>query len=235
VDRAQRVKARSREVLAPPYRAVRHVVFKALYERDGFNTSGFEKLDKFGLDAPDRVFHLPSPWFFLRRALKRRDVSPSDVFVDFGSGKGRIVYQAARRYPFARVVGVEIVEEFNEIARRNLELRRNKLRCQNVEFVTADAAEFEIPDDMTIAYFFSPFLHETFRTVLDNIIASIDRAPRRVLLIYAAPRMEHAIAETHRFRLLRTSKGIRRDFTHRVSIYESIPDGASQRPAAPGR
>ena len=33
-----------------------------------------------------------------------------DVFVDFGSGKGRMVYIATHSYPFKKVIGVDISE-----------------------------------------------------------------------------------------------------------------------------
>lgn len=105
-------------------------------------------------------------------------MTASDVFVDFGSGKGRIVYQAAR-YPLKRVIGVEISEKLNEIASANIEQNRSRLRCQDVELVTCDAADYGIPDDMTIAYFIYPFAGETFRHVIENIVDSLVRNPRQ--------------------------------------------------------
>ena len=67
-------------------------------------------------------------------------IRPSDVFVDFGSGKGRVVYQGAR-YPFARVVGVEISEDMNRVARENVERMRAQLRSREVELVTSDVLD----------------------------------------------------------------------------------------------
>jgi Histone methylation protein DOT1 len=52
-----------------------------------------------GLDQPERMLYAPSSWLFLPRALRSLDVDSDDVFVDFGSGKGRVVFQAAR-HPF---------------------------------------------------------------------------------------------------------------------------------------
>ena len=60
---------------------------------------------------------------------------------------------------------------------------------------------FEIPDDMTVAYFYYPFVGETFQRVIDNIIASLDRRPRRTRLVYVLPVMEEYILETGRFHL----------------------------------
>lgn len=76
-----------------------------------------------------QVHYVASGWFFLRRGLRGYRVSRSGVFVDFGSGKGRLLYQAAR-LPFGRVVGIELFEHLNQIARQNLERNRSCLTCQ---------------------------------------------------------------------------------------------------------
>ncbi len=54
---------------------------------------------------PDRVWYQASGWTYLRRVLPPREVGAGDVFLDMGSGKGRVLLQAAQRYPFARVIG----------------------------------------------------------------------------------------------------------------------------------
>ena len=61
------------------------------------------------------------------------------VFVDLGSGKGRILLLASR-YPFRGVVGVEFAHELNEVAERNIALSANhRRRCHDVRTVTAGA------------------------------------------------------------------------------------------------
>ena len=144
---------------------------------------------------------MPSPWWTLPRALRFLGVSDRDTFVDFGCGKGRVVHQAAKR-PFRRVIGVEISPALAEIARANLATRRHQHRCPNVEIVVADAKEFRVPDDLTIAYFWHPFTGETLEAVLRGIVDSIDRHPRPVRLIYLGHHRAEVLA-TGRFRLLK--------------------------------
>lgn len=176
---------------------------------------------------PDRVTYQPSGWRFLSRVLHKRDIGRDEVFVDFGSGKGRVLYRAAR-YPFKRVVGVEISAALSSIARSNLEQNRRRLRCPEVEIVTTDVADFEIPDDMTVGYFYHPFAGDTFRRVIDRIVESIDRAPRRVRLIYACPAMEDYVLATERFRLERRSRGGPGDhLNRRVCMYVYVPPSES--------
>jgi SAM-dependent methyltransferase len=174
-------------------------------------------------EHPDRSRYLPSAWHVLPRALRYLGVSDTDTFIDFGCGKGRVVHQAAKR-PFGRVIGVEISPELAEIARTGLEARRDQYRCQNVEIVVSDVTKYRVPDDLTIGYFFRPFEGEAIDEVLRGIIASIDRHPRRVRLIYVWPTnsSRSTILATGRFRLLKEQSssllGLR---SHRLAIFES--------------
>lgn len=172
---------------------------------------------------PDRLWYQPSGWNFLPGILRRNEIRPTDVFVDFGSGKGRVLHQAAQ-YPFARVIGVEISAALCDAARRNLEHSRDQHACTNIEIVTADATEFDIPDDMTHAYFFYPFIGKTFERVVANIVTSLDRSPRRVKIIYAVPELEEVILQTGRFRRTKTRRiQDTGGSPHRISVYESLP------------
>lgn len=219
---------RASQVLYHAYDAAGVRLCRMIFERGQLDTSPVIHLDEVGFDAPDRKEYEPSSWFYISRALRGCRIQRSDVFVDFGSGMGRVVVQVACRYPFGRVIGVEIVEAFNRIAEHNLNRSRHKLRCTDVEFMTCDVLDYEIPDDMTYAYFYNPFVDDLFRQMLDNIIRSVDRNPRLVTLIYANPKMEPAILASGRFELVRTSRGLPRpDFEHqRIAIYESRPPHA---------
>jgi len=87
--------------------------------------------------------------------------------------------------------------------------------------VVADAADFRVPDDVTIAYFFHPFSGDTLSAVLRGIIDSIDRHPRCVRLIYLDP-LSDVVLDTGRFRVLKERRGLLRDNRfRRVAIYES--------------
>jgi SAM-dependent methyltransferase len=194
-----------------------------LFDR-GLDTAGREFLHEHTRD--DRVAYAPSPWHVLPRALRQIEVSERDTFVDFGCGKGRVVHQAARRWPFRRVIGVEVSPRLAEVARSALAARAHRHRCKNVEIVVADAREFEVPDDLTIAYFLRPFGQETLEGLLQNIIRSIDDHPRRVSLIYVWPKdgSLSAIVDTGRFRLVKElpSSLIDHADSDRVVIFESV-------------
>jgi hypothetical protein len=66
--------------------------------------------------------------------------------------------------------------------------------------VTADALRWPIPPDLTIAYFYAPFIGEVFENVIERLVASVDEHPRRVRVLYVSPRDEHVLMRTGRFR-----------------------------------
>lgn len=155
----------------------------------GIETTSLVTLEELGLAGDDRIGYEPSPWSALRRILPRHTVSNQDVFIDFGCGKGRALLQAAS-YPFKRVIGVELSPELADIARRNVLPSLPRLQCKNVVVVTADVLSYEIPDDLTVAYFYNPFHGRIFAAVVDKLLASLRRRPRELRIIYMFPEEE---------------------------------------------
>jgi SAM-dependent methyltransferase len=162
---------------------------RSFERRLGVDTVGAEGLTDFGVEGPDRVYHAASPTITLKRALKRLEPGPGEVFADIGSGKGQAVLAAAQ-LPYGRVIGVELADQMTEVARRNVERVRPKLTCQNIELVTADALTWEIPGDLTLVYMYCPFLGDTFDAFIDRVVESHDANPRPMHVVYAYP-FEH--------------------------------------------
>ncbi|MBA3261853.1 MAG: class I SAM-dependent methyltransferase [Thermoleophilaceae bacterium] len=180
-----------------------------LFERAlGIDTAGIVELAQLDAEGFEREGYEGSGWLDLRRMLRPGEVKPDDVFLDLGSGKGRVLMLAAR-YPFARVIGVELSERLNAIARRNLEAGRRRRRCKQVELITSDVLDYEIPDDATVVYMYNPFRGATFQVVIAKLIASVDRRPRTVRLIYLNPKEHDRLKATGRFRLERKAGRLR--------------------------
>jgi SAM-dependent methyltransferase len=171
---------------------------------------------------PDHTIYEASGWTYLPRVLRPWEVSDDDVFLDLGCGRGRVLYMAARYYRLRRIVGVDISAELTEHARLNIEQRRERLRTQEVEIVCANAREWTVPDDVTLVYLYFPFSGETWKAVVGNLVASLDRSPRRMRIFFAAPKQTDALLATGRFRLLRTSRTPGDYVMSRIAVYESI-------------
>ena len=168
-----------------PLRRLRAALTGAAYERKlgGVRTSDHVMLEELGLEGPDRFEYRPSPWRELRKVLPPSEVGPDDVFIDLGCGMGRAVLLAAR-YPMKRVIGVELSDDLARIAQENVDHARENLVARDVEIVQADVLEYELPDDVTIVYLYNPFTGDIFARALEQILASLDRRPRRMRVIY---------------------------------------------------
>ena len=105
-------------------------------------------------------------------------------FVDFGSGKGRVLLVASH-YPFCEVVGVEFSPELDQIAEDNIRRYQSPARrCQRVRSVCADAATYPLPDDDCVLYFNNPFAEPVFARVLANVQAAHQDSHHKIFVLY---------------------------------------------------
>lgn len=198
-----------RSTVRPVYVSVRDGFVRWIERRNGIETSTVVELGRLGIAAPERGYYKPAPWLTLRRALPRGSVGPADVFIDFGSGMGRIVFQAAIGYPFKRVIGLELSTQLHKVAEANIARNRDRFRAREVQLLCGDALTYEIPDDVTVAFFNNPFTGDIFSTVVDRLLASADRTPRQLRLIYFNPSEHDRLIATGRCRLVKRIRGLR--------------------------
>lgn len=148
------------------------------------------------------------------------DVLPFPVkgftFVDLGSGKGRTLLMASD-YPFARIIGVELLAELNRIATNNIAAYFSpQQRCFNIQSLSLDARGFRFPPEPMLLYLFNPFPETVLREVLDNLRASLGSAPRDLYLLYHNLVHERAMHEQPWLeRMLRTSQ---------YALYKGVPE-----------
>ena len=164
----------------------------------GLDTATWVTAREIGFDPAERTPYVPSNWLALWAALPRSEVRETDVLADLGAGKGRIVVEAARRYPLRRVIGVEYSAELTAIARRNLAANRHRLRCRDVELVTCDVTRWSPPDDLTIAYLFNPFSGSVFSAALQRLVELVDRRGTPLRIIYVNAKEHDRVMATGR-------------------------------------
>lgn len=195
-------------IVKPLYVRARAALDNALFDRRyGLNTEGELSLADRGISADGRSGYQPARLLALRRILPLRDVVDRDVFIDFGSGKGRVVLLAALHYPFRTVYGVELSEPLHEIAQENVERARHRLYCSDVRLVRSDVLKFDIPDDVTVAFFNNPFGGQIFATVVERLLLSVDNNPRTLRIVYGNPLEEAALFRTGRVHRIRQLRG----------------------------
>jgi predicted RNA methylase len=108
------------------------------------------------------------------------------VFIDYGAGKGRALLMATR-YPFRRIIGVEYSPRLASIAVQNLRTYNGRRACAEVEVCVRDAADYELPLEPLVLFFFNPFGRQVMAAVAARVAASWRSHPRPITVIYLTP------------------------------------------------
>ncbi len=143
------------------------------------------------IDSPNWIYaggYWPTPTEVVREALSGLPIRYEDfVFVDFGSGKGRVLLQASD-LPFRRIVGVEFSSELHKIAVSNIRrYKSDSQKCFEIEPVCMDFTQFEIPREPLVAFLYNPSSEAITATLATNIARSLIENPRELWVIYVTP------------------------------------------------
>jgi hypothetical protein len=110
------------------------------------------------LDAP----YVPTPQVTVDEMLRVANVGPKDIVVDLGSGDGRIVVTAAKKFG-ARGFGVELDWRLNLQAVENA---RQAGVEDRVKFLDQDLFKTDISEATVVTTYLLPFMMLKLRTVL---------------------------------------------------------------------
>lgn len=144
---------------------------------------GSVSLRRLGFDPRSAHNHANSGGPDLEVVLRSLEITPSHAVLDLGCGKGGALLTLAR-FPFSRVVGLDLSPEMLDIARRNLD----RMGLHTVELICADASAFDAYDAFTHLYMYNPFPSAVVQAVMTAVEASVIAAPRTVTVIYKNPR-----------------------------------------------
>jgi hypothetical protein len=137
----------------------------------------------------------PSEPILFAEILHSLPVAPEGfIFIDLGSGKGRTLLMASD-YHFRGIIGVELLNELNIVARQNIaRYRCGRQKCFAIESLPGDAREFIFPLEPTVLYLFNPFPEHVLRTVLGNLHGSLMECSRPVFVAYHNLIHEHVFS-----------------------------------------
>ena len=144
-----------------------------------------------------------------RRALRQLPLKARQeyTFIDFGSGKGRVLLIAAQ-YGFKRLGGIELRRELHDQALKNFQERRNIPPCA-MESFNLDAGEYQFPNEKLVLFFFNPFGREVMTKVLTNLTASLEVCNRDVWILLHDSTSAHLVDGNSRFELTVAKDGLR--------------------------
>jgi SAM-dependent methyltransferase len=107
-----------------------------------------------GAEAKDNVAgpYVPTPWVIVDEMLKLADIRADDFVYDLGSGDGRLVITAAKRY-HASGIGIELQPELVELARAGA---KKEDVADRVKFVQGDLFETDIRQASVVTLYLLP-------------------------------------------------------------------------------
>jgi len=215
------------------YRALRwhfeHALDRLPDRALGIDTSTRMDYEQLSIDiavTPDFLNYWPARWTCLYEGLCAYRVTEREVFVDFGCGKGRVIYLASR-YRFKEVIGVDVSESALEVARKNLEKTRSRRRCGKVTLCHVDATQYPIPPEMSVAFFYNPFRGNVFESVIGNIRDSLAGHPRNLRIICLRPLYQDSVAQHDcllraGFHVVRCSQPFRPFTARELVVYSTV-------------
>lgn len=108
----------------------------------------------------------------LRRLLK--EVTPRTQnyeFVDIGCGKGRAIF-VAENFGYNQLTGIELDEQLIDEAQANIKRYILKRKNSVIEFIHANALDYNYKNKPTVYFLFNPFNEEVLTEVVNRIVLS---------------------------------------------------------------
>ncbi len=143
-------------------------------------------------DGKDTFFnhrYEPTPYEWLTQLFSQINISKQDTFVDYGCGKGRIVFYT--HYCFScHCKGIEYNETYYNEALSNQKTYIHRDHA-DISFFLCKAQEYSVQPEDSIFYFFNPFSPQIFMSVMKEIEHSLSQAPRKAMIILYYPDEEY--------------------------------------------
>jgi len=192
----------------------------------GIDTGGFVPGEQ--LDIPGATAYHACPPRIVERLLREIADPRLYAFVDIGAGKGRALLIAAK-YPFVRVIGVELNGPLASIATRNVEVARcHASFLAPIEIAKADAVNYAWPETPCVFFLYRPFTGELAEQVMQSVIRSFRSKPRRMIILYYTQEyplaLQDAIFVRHDIPDLPNDRLDRfRNFGFSAAVFEAVP------------
>jgi protein-L-isoaspartate O-methyltransferase len=177
----------AKEFLKIPYEAFQELrtLLEDYYwdKRLSVHTCGlYEEKKNLGLNKDAKIYEATS-YSDIWRMIAYLKLEHNDVAMDFGCGKGRVVFLLAKEN-LKKISGIELDEGMASIAKQNI--KTTKLDDSKVQIIIGDAAAYRIYEE-TFFCIFNPFGSKTLNQVVINMKESQTKNPRKIRIAYCGP------------------------------------------------
>lgn len=152
-------------------------------------------------------------------------ISPDSVLVDYGCGKGRVLYFMYHSFG-CRCIGIEREDKFYNAALKNMTTFIDKRKVGDyISFVQTEAEKYEVPAEADTFFFFNPFSVNILMGTMQRIMDSYYANPRRLRFIfyYLLPETESYLSGINELQLVYEAdmhkEVVSRDRKHILRIY----------------
>lgn len=185
------------------------LVFDRFYDlRYGIDTSRESILDALSIQGENGSRgnpYVPTRIVPLRKLFRllKPFISPDSVLVDYGSGKGRVLFVASE-YGVKEARGIEFAHELSAVACRNSTTyaARSHTRTR-FDIIETDATTYPIQADENVFFMNNPFDRVVLSKVLENMRASLRQYPRKIYILYFTPTKKEVIDASDDFQRIR--------------------------------
>jgi SAM-dependent methyltransferase len=122
-------------------------------------------------DFPEEIPFVPTPIEVVDRMLEIAEVQKDDVVYDLGSGDGRVVIRAAKKYG-ARGVGIEMDQTLLDKAHKAAEIEGVS---HLVEFRAEDALKTDLSPATVVTLYMLPWFNEAMKPSFQKYLKSGSR------------------------------------------------------------
>jgi SAM-dependent methyltransferase len=180
-------------------RIATHIISKEVQgeKKYAVNTTGADELNTLvekGIDTQHATIYMPASYDLLEDVFANIPMPSFTHFIDIGCGKGRVMCVAAN-FGATKVTGIDFSKEFCDAAKLNLAKTKLLFPALEYKVLNNDAFYFDIPDDADCLFMFNPFDDVIMSGVIENIEISLERAPRKITVVYANPIQKHLFLE----------------------------------------
>lgn len=140
---------------------------------------------------PEKSLHYhhyeATPYSIIHTLFETYELQNYDRFVDFGSGKGRLLFYVHNLFGTS-VTGVEMNEHLHKKTKENKKkYLKHASKKGDILLECCLAEEYEVKETDNVFYFFNPFSIQIFMKVINNILKSVEQHPREIDIILYYP------------------------------------------------
>lgn len=157
------------------------------YGIDTIQVNDLQLLDVKGVNKEHASIYQGASYYMLDRVFRWLEAENAEGgFVDFGSGKGRVMAVAAH-YGYKKITGVEFAPALCEYAKRNIEKIKPQFPDTEFVFFCDDAVHFTIAPTDCVFFFFNPFDEIILLKIVRKILNSLKEKERIIYIVYLNP------------------------------------------------